>query len=198
MVMKLSPKGLKFLEANEGVVLRVYPDTSEIPTCGVGHVVLPGDGLKLGDTITQAQCDAFLAHDVAKCEAAINGAVTVPMGQNQFDALVSLCFNIGVGDAKTGRGFLGSSVLRDLNTDNLADEKHAFELWDKDVQNGKLVVDERLLARRDREFALFMSPDPVPTDDRDAVAAAQGSVPLTGTDDDSQPTPPGDLPPAAS
>lgn len=151
--MKTSANGLKFLEQNEGVVLRVYPDESKIPTCGVGHVVLPSDGLKLGDSITQTQCDAFLAHDVGKVEAAINDAVAVSLSQNQFDALVSLSFNIGVG------GFLSSTVLRDLNAGNISDEKRAFELWDKDVQNGRLVVSPELLARRDREVALFMTPD---------------------------------------
>ncbi len=155
--MNLSAAGVKFLESCEGVVLRVYRDVSGIPTCGVGHVVLPEDGLSVGDPITQAQCDAFLTHDVGKCEAAINGSVTVPLTQNQFDALVSLTFNIGVG------GFLSSTVLHDLNAGNIADERRAFELWDKDSRNGVLVVDAALLARRDREVALFMSPDPSPT-----------------------------------
>lgn len=151
--MKTSQNGLQFVEQNEGRVLHVYLDSCKIPTCGVGHVVLPADGLKLGDLITEEQCEAFLAHDVGKCEAAINGAVKVDMTQNQFDALVSLSFNIGVG------GFLSSTVLRDLNAGNLDDEQRAFELWDKDTKNGKLVVDTALLARRDREFALFMTPD---------------------------------------
>jgi lysozyme len=155
--VKTSPNGLHCLGQEEGRVLRVYLDSCKIPTCGVGHVVLPGDGLHVGDPITPEQCDAFLAHDVGKCEAAINAAVKVPMTQNQFDAMVSLAFNIGVW------GFLHSSVLADLNAGNLTDEKRAFELWDKDVQNGKLVVDAALLARRDREVTLFLTSDPVST-----------------------------------
>jgi lysozyme len=149
--MNLSANGRAFLEQQEGVRLTVYLDVSGIATVGCGHVVLPEDGLSVGDSITQAQCDAFLAHDVAKCEAAINGAVTVPLTQNQFDALVSLTFNIGVG------GFLSSTVLRDLNAGNITDETRAFDLWDKDVQGGAKVVDAALLARRDREVALFMA-----------------------------------------
>lgn len=151
--MRTSTNGIKFLEANEGMVLRVYRDVVGIPTCGVGHVLLPGDGLHVGDPISQAQCDAFLARDVAKCEDAINGAVKVPLTQNQFDALVSLAFNIGVA------GFLGSTVLRYLNAGNFAGETGAFEMWDKDTRNGVKIVDAALLARRDREAALFHTPD---------------------------------------
>src|SRR5690348_9873974 len=106
--MKTSPHGIKLLENREGVRLTVYKDSKGIPTVGVGHVVLPEDGLKLGDKITQAQCDAFLAHDLGKCENAVNGAVKVPMTQNQFDAMVSFAFNIGV------EGFKTSSVVRKL------------------------------------------------------------------------------------
>lgn len=151
--MRTSQYGLHFLEQQEGRVLHVYRDIAGIPTCGVGHVVLPEDNLVVGEPITPAQCDAFLAHDVGKAEAAINANVRVPIGQNAFDALVSFTFNIGVG------GFISSSVLKDLNAGNLDNLKHAFELWDKDVQNGHLVVDQALLTRRDNEFALFSTPD---------------------------------------
>ena len=151
--MKTSPAGLRFLEANEGVRLDVYLDESGIPTVGVGHVVRAVDGLVVGGTITQAQCDAFLAADVANTEAAINGLTNPALTQNQFDALVSLTFNIGVNAFRT------STVLRDLNAGLIADERRAFELWDKDMQNGSLVISPALLARRDREVALFLKPD---------------------------------------
>ena len=151
--MKTSPAGLKFLEDNEGRRLTVYRDVAGLATVGVGHLVLLTDFLQVGDRISQALCDDFLEKDVSRCEQAINIGVTVPITSNQFDALVSLCFNIGV------VGFLASTVLRDLNAGLIADEKRAFELWDKDVQAGVKVVDAALLARRDREVALFMTPD---------------------------------------
>lgn len=159
--MKTSPNGLRRLEQEEGRVLHVYLDSCKIPTVGVGHVVRPSDGLKLGDTINEDRCESLLAGDVGAEENAVNGALTVRVTQNQFDALISLAFNIG------GGAIVHSTVIADLNAGNLGDEKRAFELWDKDTKNGKLVVDEELLARRDREFALFMTPD----------APADGQVP---------------------
>jgi len=160
--MMTSEAGLKFLEGNEGRVLRVYKDVSGILTCGVGHVVRPEDHLALGQSISEELCEMFLREDVGKAEEAISAAVGVPMTQNQFDALVSLTFNIGV------HGFRISSVLKDLNAGNISDEKRAFELWDKDLQHGRLMVDNELLRRRDREVALFMAPD---APDSDATVA---------------------------
>jgi lysozyme len=178
--MKTSPNGLRFLESNEGRVLHVYPDSCRIPTVGVGHVVTPADGLHMGDPITEAQCQAFLAHDVEKCEAEIN-SFGLALTQNQFDALVSLSFNIGVA------GLASSTVVADLKVGNIADERRAFEMWDKDTKNGKLVVDNDLLARRDREVALFLTPDTAP----------QSTAVAPMLPDNDQPTPPDDLPPAA-
>lgn len=151
--MKLSPAGRSFLEQQEGVVLMVYRDVSGIPTVGCGHVVLPEDGLSVGDEITQAQCDAFLAHDVAKCEAAIERYVKTALSQNQFDALCSLIFNIGVG------AFAASTVLKALNGNSQTPLAEAWCLWDKDVQGGAEVTDPALLARRRREVALYLTPD---------------------------------------
>jgi lysozyme len=151
--MMTSEAGLRFLEQNEGRILRVYKDASGILTCGVGHVVRPEDHLAFGESISEELCEMFLREDVGKAEDAISAAVEVELTQNQFDALVSLTFNIGV------HGFQHSSVLRDVNSGNLSDEKRAFELWDKDMKHGQLVVDPALLERRDREVALFFTPD---------------------------------------
>lgn len=152
--MNLSPRGLAFLEREEGIRLDVYPDEAGIPTVGMGHVVRPEDGLQLGDTITQAQCDAFAERDVWRVVDAINAAAAqhgVTLTQSQFDALVSLAFNIGIA------GFLGSTVWHDVIVWNLDDERRAFEMWDKVMKDGHKVVSPGLLARRDREVALFLS-----------------------------------------
>jgi lysozyme len=153
----LSPAGRAFLEAREGVALRVYKDVAGIATVGCGHVVLPEDGLAVGDTITQEQCDAFLAHDVGKCEAAIEAHVVrdLALTDNQWSALVSFVFNIGVG------AFESSTVLRVINGSTEMPLADAWELWDKDAQNGAKVTDPGLLARRKLEVALYLTPDPL-------------------------------------
>lgn len=97
--MKISQNGLDFLKRWEGVRRKVYLDSVRKPTVGVGHLILPQDGLKVGDVISDAQVDAFLRQDVRIAEKAVN-ALNLPLTQNQFDALVSFTFNLGGGGLK--------------------------------------------------------------------------------------------------
>lgn len=53
------------IERDEGLRLRVYPDTNGHPTVGWGHKVLPEDGLMLGDVIPMERAERFLEHDLA-------------------------------------------------------------------------------------------------------------------------------------
>ncbi len=141
--MKTSAHGITLLENREGIRLKVYKDSKGIPTVGVGHVVLPADNLKVGDHITQAQCDAFLAQDVVKCENAVS-AVNVPLTQWQFDALVSFIFNIGVG------GFNGSSDKRHLKAKEYTKAAQSMMMW---------VTPSEITGRRQTEVNQFLHPD---------------------------------------
>ena len=104
--MKTSSAGLAALTQREGRRNQAYLDSRGIPTIGVGHT---GPEVRLGLAWSDEQVEATLASDVAWAENEVNRCVTVPMTQNQFDALVSFTFNIG----KTG--FDHSSALRDFN-----------------------------------------------------------------------------------
>lgn len=149
--MKTSPHGIKLIEAREGIVLHVYKDSRGFPTVGCGHLVLPGDNLKVGDKITQEQCDAFLAHDLGKCEDAINAVVKVTLSQNQFDACASLAFNIGTGNVATGKGgFVGSTVVRKLNVKDYAGAAQAILLFNRPPE---------IRGRRMTEYKQFLTPD---------------------------------------
>ena len=93
--MKTSITGLTLLEAREGKRFLAYQDSTGVWTIGVGHTGRTSPpAVTKGMTITQAQCDAFLAADLAPVEKAIN-ALAVKLTQNQFDALASFIFNIG-------------------------------------------------------------------------------------------------------
>lgn len=93
--MKISKNGLEIIKKHEGCRLTAYRDPAGIPTIGYGHTA----GVKMGQTITQAQADAYLAQDVGSAERAVfRYDSTYHWSQNQFDALVSFTFNCGSGN----------------------------------------------------------------------------------------------------
>lgn len=144
--MKTSKAGLKTLEAREGVRLKAYKDSVGIWTIGVGHTSMAGPPVvtpKL--TITSDECDEIFARDIAKYEATVNSAVKVPISQTEFDALVSLCFNIGQG------GFSKSSVVKRLNSGDRAGAAKAFLMWNKPKE---------IIGRRTGEMRQFISGNP--------------------------------------
>lgn len=103
MSRKISQTGLKLIKNFEGCRLTAYKPvpTEKYWTIGWGHY---GPDVKAGMTISQAQADSMLIADLAKYEAYVNNAVYVPvtakLNQNQFDALVSFCYNCGAGNLK--------------------------------------------------------------------------------------------------
>lgn len=89
--------GLALVRHAEGEVLSVYADSRGLPTCGVGHLVRNADNLKLGDTITQAQSDAFLQADLKTAAAAVDSH-GLDLTANQRDALIDFAYNAGSGN----------------------------------------------------------------------------------------------------
>lgn len=93
--MKTSKKGFEIIKKYEGCRLTSYRDPVGVPTIGYGHTA----GVKMGQTITQAQADAYLVQDAGTAERAVfRYDSTYHWNQNQFDALVSFTFNCGVGN----------------------------------------------------------------------------------------------------
>lgn len=140
---KISDKGLALIKEFEGLRLKAYPDPGtggEPWTIGVGHT----GGVKKGDVITETQADAFLREDVARFEAAVNRLAPVTT-QPQFDAMVSLAFNVG-------EKALGSSTL--LRKHNAGDHLGAsaeFQKWNR--ADGKIMAG--LTRRRAAEAELY-------------------------------------------
>lgn len=131
----------------EGCRLTAYPDpaTGGDPwTIGVGHT---GPEVHPGMTISQSIADAYLVKDAEHAADAVRRAVTVPMTQGQFDALVSLMFNIGAG------AFQKSTLLRKLNAGDTLGASLEILRWDK--ANNKVMPG--LTRRRAAEQSLYLS-----------------------------------------
>jgi len=120
--MNISDNGLALIESFEGKRLTAYLDSVKIPTIGVGHT---GPEVCLGQTITDAECLDLLRGDVKEAEDAVNESVTAVLNQAQFDALVSLVFNIGAG------AFKDSTLLRMLNAGQYEAAADQFQRWDR-------------------------------------------------------------------
>ncbi|WBO86248.1 lysozyme [Hymenobacter yonginensis] len=146
--MKTDAAGRAFITKEEGEVLKTYLCAAGVATIGVGHT---GPDVVARMTITREQSQMLLSKDLARFEAAVNRAVTVPLTQNQFNALVSFAFNLG--EAALAK----SSLVRYVNTTAVRDPaalRNYFRIW-RNV-NGKLSA--AIEARRLREAALFLKP----------------------------------------
>lgn len=147
--MKVSPEGRKVIEQREGSRTHAYQDSVGIWTIGVGHTSMAGPPVvKPGMIISEAEIDTILARDLDRFERAVTSLITVPMKQNQFDAMVSLAFNIGEGK----RGFAGSSVVRRMNAGDTQGAADAFLMWNK--AGGKVL--KGLTTRRQAERNQFL------------------------------------------
>lgn len=119
---KISPKGIALIKSFEGLELKAYPDpaTGGAPwTIGCGHA---GPEVRPGLVITEAQADALLAADLGRFERAVNKACPRTT-QNQFDAMVALCFNIGE------RAFGASTLVKRHNDQDHAAAAKCFNDW---------------------------------------------------------------------
>lgn len=141
------------IETHEGCKLTSYRCPAGIWTVGYGHT---GRDIGPGLTITQAQAEAYLEADVRYFEQAIDKLLgNAPTTQAQFDAMVSLAFNIGMGSAKLARaGFSTSSVLRKHLLKDYAGAADSFLLWNKG--GGKVLPG--LVNRRAAERKWYLLP----------------------------------------
>ncbi|MBS1794367.1 MAG: glycoside hydrolase family protein [Acidobacteria bacterium] len=149
--MKISQICLDIIKKWEGYRPDAYLDPVGIPTIGYGTIRYPnGKKVRLGDQISEVEAEAFLKFDVddtvANLEAPLRG---IALTQNQFDALVSLCYNIGVG------GFLTSTVLRKLKEGDFKAAAAGFDLWNKGTVGGVKMPLPGLIKRRKEERDLF-------------------------------------------
>ena len=145
--MAVSLFGVDLICDFEGKRLVAYDDGVGVWTIGFGTTVYPsGVKVKKGDTCTEAQAKSYMAHDLKKFEQAVNGAVNIPLNQNQFDALVSLAYNIGTG------AFNKSTLVKKLNAGDISGAADQFDVWIN--AGGKRM--QGLVNRRSKEKLLFL------------------------------------------
>lgn len=142
-----SKAGIALIIRWEGCVLKEYICPAGKPTIGVGHVVLKGE--KFPPKITREFAEQLLAKDLKQFEAAVYRNITVPLTQNQFDALVCFTFNVGPG------GIGNTGVQRAVNSSDFGAVPAALEQWSKAKVDGAIVTLPGLLARRKSEGELF-------------------------------------------
>ncbi|HGB3193967.1 TPA: lysozyme [Salmonella enterica subsp. enterica serovar Waycross] len=145
--MKLSQRGIDLIKQFEGYSSKAYPDpaTGGDPfTVGYGHT---GKDVKPGMVITAEQAEKMLRDDVARFESGVSALLKVPTTQGQFDAMVSLAYNIGLGN------FGKSTLLRKHNEKCYSCAAGQFPAWNRaagKVMNG-------LTRRRNAERDVYMS-----------------------------------------
>ncbi|PJJ59442.1 lysozyme [Hymenobacter chitinivorans] len=165
--MKTGVKGLALIKKEEQFMAKAYYCPAHILTIGYGHVIQKGEEHLKTAVLTEPEAAALLAKDLARYEAAVTGAIKVPLTQNQFDACVTMCYNIGT------TGFATSNLVKKIN--ERAPEaviRPYWEVWNKmdgtrnrkdDDKDG--LVDEAgekqvapgLVRRRANELALYFS-----------------------------------------
>ena len=139
--------GLKLIAQFEGCYLQAYLCPANVWTIGIGTTIYPnGVKVKKGDKCTLEQAHEYLAHDMIEFEKTVNDSVKVPLSQNQFDALVSLAYNIG------STAFKNSTLLKKLNAKDYQGAADQFLRWNKG--GGKVL--KGLVSRRESERALFL------------------------------------------
>lgn len=126
----------------EGCYLKAYRCPAGVWTIGYGHT----EGVKEGMKIARDVADDLLASDLAKFATGVEPLVTVPLNENQFGALVSFSFNVGLG------AFRDSTLLRNLNKGWYEQVPAQLMRW---TRAGGRELDG-LRKRRAAEGALFM------------------------------------------
>lgn len=148
--MQVSPLYFALVEHFEGLKLKAYKDSKGIPTIGIGTIKYPdGTPVKMGDQCTKEEARDWCARDTA--DAAAQVLQEAPsLTQAQFDACVSLVYNIG------GGAWRKSTLLKCIKggTGNIAD---AFLMWNKVKIEGVLTPVEGLTRRRKSEAYLYLN-----------------------------------------
>lgn len=144
MTRMVNDAGVRLVQEFEGCKLDAYRCPAGIPTIGYGAT---GPDIRMGMTWTQEQADERLADDLSKFSDGVDRLVRVPLTGNQFAALVSFAYNVGLG------ALAGSTLLRKLNAGDYQGAADQLPRWNK--AGGRVLPG--LVRRRAAERDLFLS-----------------------------------------
>lgn len=139
--MKTSKNGIELIKKFEGCSLTAYKCPAGVYTIGYGHT----KDVKTGDKITELQAETLLINDLNIFENQLN-SLRLDLKQNEFDALISLIFNIGINN------FRHSTLLKKLNAKDKDGAAKQFDFW----VYAKGVKLKGLVKRRQAEKELFL------------------------------------------
>lgn len=143
--MKASESCKQLIRVFEGLNTKAYKCPAGVWTIGYGHT---GPDVKEGQTITKDQAELLLSQDLGavgrQVEHALDG---MRVNQNQFDALCSFTFNLGIGRLEA------STLLKKLKTGDIDGAANEFLRWNR--ANGQIL--EGLNRRRQSERRLFLA-----------------------------------------
>jgi len=148
--MKTSNRGLDLIKEFEGFSAKPYRCSAGYWTIGYGSRVdfLPAEFKAIG-VITKAQAERLLQMHLEDIEDQVEEYVNTPLTQNQFDAIISFVYNLGIG------AFKKSTLLRLINRGQYDAASYEFLKWNKERKGSMLVVSAGLSRRRRAEHNLF-------------------------------------------
>jgi lysozyme len=149
---QVNKAGIDLIKSFEGLYLKPYLDSVGVPTIGYGTIAYP-DGTKVtidDAEITEDQAVEYLTFEINEKAKGVTRYVTVPINDNQFAALVSFAYNLGLGSLQK------STLLKLLNAGDVSGAADEFLKWNK--AGGKVLAG--LTRRREAERSLFLQSVP--------------------------------------
>lgn len=148
----LNEDGIELIKEFEGLKLRAYRCSGNVPTIGYGTTRINGKPVKMGTLITKDEADSLFREDIKTFEDKVRkrlkelGLNEFELNSSQFSALVSLCYNCGLAPLDDGNTI--AEALKERDFDKAAS---GFLLWNR--ANGRVL--SGLVRRRQAEHRLF-------------------------------------------
>ena len=142
--MKMNAKGRAIVKQFEGLRLDAYRCPAGVATVGFGHT---GPDVRMGMTITPGEAERLLDKDLSRFEVGVEAMLCgVPTTEDEFSAMTSLAFNIGLGK------FATSTLLKRHKAGNKVGAANAFLMWNR--AGGQIL--KGLVRRREAERELYL------------------------------------------